>query len=1384
MSCPVIVQQAAYGCVASGQRCHEGDAIQERTIVRCNPKSPQKRFENAGTMRHPFRQYPRIPFILQHHSGMIRFLALSAILLATPPSRAQTLEQQLQAEPAGRLAEAARQNGDARRGAILFHQVHVGCVKCHAVDGSSNALGPNLTKLADQQDATDEAIIASILDPSGKIRRGFETITVVTVKGRTHTGLLVRRTDDEIVLRDPAKDGQRTTISADDIEEVVPGKQSVMPAGIVNQLASRQQFLDLARYVLEVRDGGLDTARKLQPPPGLITHRVPEYEKHVDHAGLIRALDDDAMKRGEKIYNRLCINCHGDLKRPGSLPTALRFAEGKFRSGGDPYTMYRTLTHGFGLMVPQTWMVPRQKYDVVHYIRETYVRNSNAQQYVEVSDEYLAGLPAGDSFGPEPVEYAPWSDMNYGPSMINTFEVGSDGTNFSYKGIAFRLDAGPGGVSKGNKWAVFDHDTMRLAAAWTRPVDSKESGFINWEGIHFDGRHGRHPRIAGDVAFENPSGPGWADPETGSFDDDQRVVGRDGRRYGPLPRGWAKYRGLYTLGDLSVVEYTVGQTTILERLEHVTVTAGETLVDVFARNMSVGRADRAQTALIATAPDNAQPLRIGQHSLLVTQAAGSAAPVSAGFDGSTYLQADDAADLNMFDRDFSVVARLKTKSGGTVFSKTKSSGPWVRNAKSLFIRSGRLCYDIGWVGVVQSRARVNDGRPHDVALTWNHRTGAVTLYIDGKKDNTGTLIPKAGVTGHVARIGYSAGDFPTPSLFRGSIDHVAFFQKELTADEVAAATSAENAARQGAAAAWNIKSGAADRPVADVTADKQHPASWRRADDAGERGSRSSGRAVIAGIIGGRKGVSLGFDEGRILLTIPEGQDGRHIAVWTARVSEDLTEHDLRHLAESVEDRIAAEDLTELVRQPAPPRWPESVVTKPAIGPSNGPFAIDVLTTPAANPWFCRVRLTGHDFFDDGDRVAVCSWDGDVWLVSGLKSLNASDDAATEPKLVWKRIASGLFQPLGLKIVAGDIYLTCRDQLVILRDRNGDGETDYFECFNNDHQVTEHFHEFAMGLQRDEVGNFYYAKSARHALKAVVPHHGTLLRIPSDGSRTDILANGFRAANGVCLNPDGTFIVTDQEGHWNPKNRINWVREGGFYGNMFGYHDVTDSSDEAMEQPLCWITNAFDRSPAELMWIRNEAWGPLNGSLLNLSYGYGKVYVVPHENVEGQMQGGMCQLPIPQFPTGIVRGRISPHDNGLYLTGMFAWASSQQAQEGGFYRLRYTGQPCHMPIGLQAKGRQIHIRFTEPVDPSVATDPKNYAVKAWALKRTASYGSKHYDEHSVRVQSADVSPDGNTVTLTLPDLAPTWCMEIKCRLKSSEGAPFERVIHNTIHRLD
>jgi sugar lactone lactonase YvrE len=456
-----------------------------------------------------------------------------------------------------------------------------------------------------------------------------------------------------------------------------------------------------------------------------------------------------------------------------------------------------------------------------------------------------------------------------------------------------------------------------------------------------------------------------------------------------------------------------------------------------------------------------------------------------------------------------------------------------------------------------------------------------------------------------------------------------------------------------------------------------------------------------------------------------------------------------------------------------PRRWVQEVTTTSVPGEAGGAFIADTLPLPTANPWDSWMRPGGFDFTPDGKAAIVATWNGDVWRVDGVM-------AAAPATLKWRRIASGLFQPLGVKFRGDELFILCRDQLVRLTDLNGDGEADFIESFNNDHQVTEHFHEFAMGLQVDGAGNFYYAKSGRHALDSVVPHHGTLLRVSPDGRRTDILATGFRAANGVCLNDDGTFFVTDQEGFWTPKNRINRVKVGGFYGNMFGYSSVTNTSDAAMEQPMVWITNAKDRSPAELVWVPAKVWGALGGSLLNLSYGTGRIFVVPHEEVGGQWQGAVCELPMPAFATGIMRGRFAA-DGALYACGLFGWAGNATAP-GGFHRVRRTEKPAHVPIAIHAGKARLRLTFSDSIDPA-SVMPDAFAFKVWSLKRSADYGSKHYDERELEITAVSLDSEARTVTIEIPALAPTQCYELKLRLAGKSGEVIERSLHGTIHRL-
>ena len=240
-----------------------------------------------------------------------------------------------------------------------------------------------------------------------------------------------------------------------------------------------------------------------------------------------------------------------------------------------------------------------------------------------------------------------------------------------------------------------------------------------------------------------------------------------------------------------------------------------------------------------------------------------------------------------------------------------------------------------------------------------------------------------------------------------------------------------------------------------------------------------SGLAVaLSAEAGGAKFVAT--DDGHLRLAIPSGG----LLALNLAIANGKAEA----LAKLVGSLGQAENLPETFQQGSGRRWTETIKTKPRRLGKPGAFVTEIITSPDKNPYRSWMRLGGFDFFEGGDRAAVCSWMGDVWIVEGINS--------DPQEFTWTRIATGMFQPLGLKIVEGKIYVTCRDQITELVDTNDDGETDYYKAFNHDAQVTEHFHEFAMDLQTDAYGNFYYTKAARHAKTAVSYTHLTLPTTP------------------------------------------------------------------------------------------------------------------------------------------------------------------------------------------------------------------------------------------------------------------------------------------------
>ena len=93
------------------------------------------------------------------------------------------------------------------------------------------------------------------------------------------------------------------------------------------------------------------------------------------------------------------------------------------------------------------------------------------------------------------------------------------------------------------------------------------------------------------------------------------------------------------------------------------------------------------------------------------------------------------------------------------------------------------------------------------------------------------------------------------------------------------------------------------------------------------------------------------------------------------------------------------------------------------------------------------------------------------------------------------------------------------------------------------------------------------------------------------------------------------------------------------------------------------------------------------------------------------------------------------------------------------------------------------VTFTDALEKESSEKPEAWTIEAWGLKRTKSYGSKHYNQRQWKVEKAALSADGKTVTLTIPELAPTWGMSIRCKIRGATGEEVQREIHNSIHAL-
>ncbi|MGE0374372.1 MAG: DUF6797 domain-containing protein [Planctomycetaceae bacterium] len=456
---------------------------------------------------------------------------------------------------------------------------------------------------------------------------------------------------------------------------------------------------------------------------------------------------------------------------------------------------------------------------------------------------------------------------------------------------------------------------------------------------------------------------------------------------------------------------------------------------------------------------------------------------------------------------------------------------------------------------------------------------------------------------------------------------------------------------------------------------------------------------------------------------------------------------------------------------PSEAQWPERLVTRGTIASDDAAYVIDTVGVPFENPYKSLMFLSGVDFL--GDDVYVSTVHGDVWKLSGV--------ADTLDEVVWKRYATGLYQPLGLKVVDGKVLVLERGQLTRLHDINDDGEADFYESFNADWHVGGGEHSFDTCLETDPEGNFYFHSTG----DPQVPTGGTLMKVSADGKHSEVFCTGFRHPIGLGVLPDGRITGADQEGNWMPSTRIDIYRKGGFYGDMRCHH--RDEPPQTYDGPLCWLPRQMDGSAGGQVAVPPDHWGPLAGRYLHMSFGNCRMMLLMPQRIGEVEQAGAVDLGW-KFDAGIQRGRFRPHDGHFYVVGMDGWQTAAIA-DGCLQRVRYTGQRWMSPTDLVIDPAGIRIRFSEPLDRDVAADPERYHIEQWNYHWSGEYGSARYSvavpgeegQDEVPIVGATVSEDGREVFLTVRNLMPVMQMQIEYRLVDEGGKGVEGVIYNTIH---
>jgi len=398
-------------------------------------------------------------------------------------------------------------------------------------------------------------------------------------------------------------------------------------------------------------------------------------------------------------------------------------------------------------------------------------------------------------------------------------------------------------------------------------------------------------------------------------------------------------------------------------------------------------------------------------------------------------------------------------------------------------------------------------------------------------------------------------------------------------------------------------------------------------------------------------------------------------------------------------------------------------------------------------------QVTGMDFFSD-DRMVITTWGGsnnetgEVWVLDNV------DGSTSASAVTRQKIASGLKEPMGVKVVDGKVYVSEKDQLTRLDDTNGDGVTDTYTSIAT-WPFGGNFHEFGFGLIYKD-GFFYLnlSVSINYGGATTNPqpanNRGTTIKVNKDTGAVTYVAGGLRTPHGIGFGPEGEIFVTDNQGDWLPSSKMVHVKQGRFFShktNPAGPFDSTPATP-----PALWLPHEYiSLSPSQPFLLTT---GPFAGQMVIGDVTYGGLQRAHLEKVGGEYQGAVFRM-TQGLESGITRVIEGP-DGVLYVGGL--GAGGNWGQNGkltyGLQKLTPNGTTAFDFLAMRAVSGGFELEYTKPISTTTAaTLASKYIVEQWENIPAAGYGAGNkQNEETLTVTSASLSTDNKKVTLLIDGL--------------------------------